>query len=623
MTQNNTQPTPFSRPMSSGRKFAIPAAAKKAFRPAQAGEKPTEQKNISVKTGANINRCYRPRQPFRQNLQTAPKLKIIPLGGLEEIGRNMTLFEYNNDIVIVDMGLQFPDENMPGIDYVIPDISYLKGREKDIRGVIITHGHMDHIGAIPHLMPKLGNPPIYTAPLTAAIIKKRQDDYKDDPSLNIRIINKTDRLQLGIFSVEFFHVNHNIPDGFGIVLHTPVGNIFHTGDFKFDFSPIADKPADIGRIARLASQGALLLMSDSTDAMVPGHSLSENKIQDSMDEIFKKEGGRIIAATFSSLISRIQELITLAERHGRKVAFDGYSMKTNVEIARRLKYINTKRDTIIKIEQVKNYDDKNILIICTGAQGEGRAVLMRIINNEHRSIKIKPNDTIIFSSSVIPGNERTIQSLKDSIYRRGAKVIHNKMMDVHAGGHAQVEDLKMMMSLVKPKFFLPIHGNYYMLKLHGEIAQSVGIDKKNILIPENGRIIELDRNSIKATNKKAPTDYIMVDGLGVGDVGHIVLRDRQMMSKDGMFTIIVIINSKTGQVTQEPDIISRGFIYMKESRALLNETRLRVKKIIAAKTKEKPINWTYVRNNLRDLIGDFLYQKTQRRPMVLPVIIEV
>ncbi len=621
MTQNNTQPTPFNRPTSGARKFAIPAAARRAFRPSQAGEKPTEQKNSSVKT--NTNRGYRPRQPFHQNLQTTPKLKIIPLGGLEEIGRNMTLFEYGSDIVIVDMGLQFPDENMPGIDYVIPDISYLKGREKDIRGVIITHGHMDHIGAIPHLMPKLGNPPIYTAPLTAAIIKKRQDDYKDDPQLNIRTINKTDQLQLGIFSVEFFHVNHNIPDGFGIVLHTPVGNIFHTGDFKFDFSPIADKPADIGRIARLASQGALLLMSDSTDAMVPGHSLSENKIQDSMDEIFKKEDGRIIAATFSSLISRIQELITLAERHGRKVAFDGYSMKTNVEIARRLKYINARKETIIKIEQVKNYDDKNVLIICTGAQGEGRAVLMRIINNEHRSIKIKPNDTIIFSSSVIPGNERTIQSLKDSIYRRGAKVIHNKMMDVHAGGHAQVEDLKMMMSLIKPKFFLPIHGNYYMLKLHGEIAESVGIDKKNILIPENGRVIELDRNSIKATNKKAPTDYIMVDGLGVGDVGHIVLRDRQMMSKDGMFTIIVIINSKTGQVTQEPDIISRGFIYMKESRALLNETRSRVKKIIATKTKEKPINWTYVRNNLRDLIGDFLYQKTQRRPMVLPVIIEV
>ncbi len=551
------------------------------------------------------------------------KLKIIPLGGVEEIGRNMTIFEYENDIVIIDMGLQFPEEDMPGIDYVIPDSTYLNDKAKNIRGVIITHGHFDHIGGIPHLAPKLGNPQFYATPLTSAIIKKRQEDYTDSPPLNINVVDKKDKVQLGKFSVEFFHVNHNIPGGVGVVLRTPVGNIFYTGDFKFDFAPIADEPADIGRIASLANDGALILMSDSTGADSPGHSMSESQIQNNLEEIFKKEEGRIIAATFSSLISRIQEIITIAEKHNRKVAIDGYSMKTNVEIARKLGHIKTKRNTIIPINKANNFPDKNIVVLCTGAQGEGRAVLMRIINNEHRFIKIKPKDTVVFSSSVVPGNERTVQSLKDSIYKRGAKVIHYKMMDVHAGGHAQVEDLKMMINLVKPKFFIPIHGNYYMLKLHTEIAQKLGMPEKNTVIPGNGKIIEATANSLKLTTTKVPTNYVMVDGLGVGDIGQIVLRDRQVMSKDGMFTVIIAIESKTGNIIQEPDIISRGFIYMKESRELVEEARKKIKDVVKQKTKEKPINWTYVRNNLRDILGDFLYQKTQRRPMILPVIIEV
>ncbi len=576
------------------------------------------QKTTTPKKTPAVSTASRTHSP-----RSFQNLKIIPLGGVEEVGRNMTVFEYGSDIVIIDMGLQFPDEDMPGIDYIIPDISYLKKKAKNIRGIIITHGHYDHIGAIPHLVGDLGNPPIYTTDLTAAIIKKRQEDYPNASPLNVQIISKKDRIQLGRFSAEFFHVNHNIPGGIGVVLHTPVGNVFYTGDFKFDFSPIADHPADIGRIAYLANQGALILMSDSTGADKPGHSLSESQIQNNLEEIFKQEKGRIIAATFSSLISRIQELITIAEKYKRKVAIDGYSMKTNVEIAKNLGYLKVKKGTLIGIDKVNDYPDQKVLILCTGAQGEGRAVLMRIINNEHKYVRIKPGDTVIFSSSVVPGNERTVQNLKDSIFKRGAKVIHYQMMDVHAGGHAQTEDLKMMINLIKPKFFIPIHGNYYMLKLHAEIAQKVGIPEKNIIVPANGQIIEANRHQIRLTNKKVPTDYIMVDGLGVGDVGQIVLRDRQVMSKDGMFTLIVVVDKKTGQLLQSPDIISRGFIYMKESKELVEEAREKIRQIVREKTKEKPINWTYLRNSLREIMGEFLYQRTQRRPMVLPVIIEM
>ncbi len=552
------------------------------------------------------------------------RLRIIPLGGLEEVGRNMTLFEYGDNIIIVDMGLQFPEEDMPGIDYIIPNISYLKGKEKNIRGVFITHGHLDHIGAIPHLMPKLGNPPMFTAALTAGLIKRRQDDYPDKKALNIKVVNFESRVNLGVFQVEFFHVNHNIPDVLGMAIHTPEGLVIHTGDFKFDHSPITDKPADIGRIAQLGAQNVLALMSDSTDAENPGYSISEQEIQKTLDVIFLKARGRIIVATFSSLVSRVQQIITLSEKYGRKVAIDGYSMKTTVEIANKLGYIKIKRGTIIRPEQIKNYPDNQVSLICTGAQGEGRAVLMRIANKEHRHVQIKKGDTVIFSSSVVPGNERTVQNLKDQLYRQEANVIHYKMMDVHAGGHAQVEDLKMMINLIKPKFFIPIHGNYYMLKLHTKIAQSVGIPEANTIIAGNGSVIELTRNSISLTREKIPSNYVMVDGLGVGDVGNVVLRDRQQMSEDGMFTIIVIIDSKTGKIIGNPDIISRGFVYMKGSTELVNETKKKVIEIVNKKAvAEHGTNWAYIKDNIRDQIGQFLFNKTQRRPMVLPVVIEI
>ena len=552
------------------------------------------------------------------------KLRIIPLGGLEGIGRNMTIFEYGKDSIIVDIGLQFPEEDMPGIDYIIPNTAYLKDKKDMIRGVIITHGHMDHIGAIPHSMGRLGNPTIYAAALTAGIITKRQIDFPGAPKLDIQIIKKTDKIKLGCFNIEFFHVNHNIPDGLGLVIDTPVGRIVHTGDFKFDHSPIGDEPADISRITEIASKGVLLLMSDSTCAEKPGHSISEKDIQDNLEIIFKEAKGRIIVATFSSLISRIQEVINLAEKYDRKVLVDGYSMKSNVELAKKLKYLKANPGTLNKIGAIKDYPDNKVVILCTGSQGEGNAVLMRIVNQEHKYVRTQKGDAVIFSSSAVPGNERTVQSLKDILWRQGARVYHYQMMDIHAGGHAQVEDLKIMINLIKPKFFYPIHGNYYMLKLHGEIAESVGILSKDIIVANNGSVTLLDEKSITLSKEQVPSNYVMVDGLGVGDVGQIVLRDRQELAKDGMFVIITSVDSRTGKVRGESDIISRGFVYLRESKELLSQTRKKVKEIIEKKSSPgQTTNWKYVKDNIRDKIGQFLYNKTQRRPMVLSVIIKV
>ncbi len=552
-------------------------------------------------------------------------LRIIPLGGLEEVGRNMTIFEYGQDIIIVDMGLQFPDEDMPGVDYIIPDVTYLQGKEKNIRGVVITHGHYDHIGAIPHLMSKLGNPVIYTAEMTRGIIMKRQEDFKDNSPLNIKSVKKGDKIRLGVFEVELFHVNHTIPDSLGLAINTPLGTVVHTGDFKFDHSPVADYPADIANIALIGSKGVLALMSDSTDSQVEGYSISEGSIGKAMGEIIEHTNGRLIIATFSSLVSRIQIIIEMAERYGRKVAVDGYSMRTNVEIANKLGYLKMKKNTLIPIHKVNDYPDNKVIILCTGAQGESNAVLMRIINNEHRFVKVHQGDTVIFSSSVIPGNERTVQGVKDDLYRKGAKVIHYHMMDVHAGGHARQEDLKMMINLIKPKYLIPIHGNYFMLKLHGELGEAVGMKPDQILIGENGKVINFDSKGIgMVTNEKTSTNYVMVDGLGVGDVGEVVLRDRQVLAKDGMFTIVVIIDSETKKIIGNPQITSRGFIYVKENFDLVNATKKVVEKVINDKTSpEMNINWDYVKNNIRESVGSFLYMKTQRRPMVLPVVIEV
>lgn len=552
--------------------------------------------------------------------QTRSSLKVIPLGGLEEVGRNMTLVEYDQEIIIIDCGLQFPEDDMPGIDYIVPDISYLKGREKEIKGVIITHGHYDHIGGIPHILHRLENPPLFATKLTGKIIEKRQEEYPHLPKLDIRIIDPLSELSLGKFQVSFFHVNHNFPQSVGVSLKTPEGTLVFTGDFKFDHSPIADQPADISRLAQIGKEGVLALFSDSTSADKPGYSISEREILNSLEEIFERARGRLICATFSSLLSRIQEIILAAEKFKRKVAIDGYSMKTNVEIALNLSYLKVKKGTLISSQRIDNFSSSKAVIICTGAQGEERASLVRIASGDHKHIKIIPSDTVIFSSSIVPGNERTVQHLKDSLARQGAEIIHWQMMDVHAGGHGQKEDLKMMIRLFNPKYFIPIHGNHYLLKEHAKIAQGLNISPKNIFVLSNGQVLEFKDEKAGISKKQVSTNYIMVDGLGVGDVGEVVLRDRQMMAKDGMMVIVVTVDSKTKRIRREPDIISRGFIYMRASEELIREIRRRIKNTIYG---EATTNWVYVRNKIKEDLGQFLFRKTQRRPMIIPVVFEV
>ncbi|MCX6744666.1 MAG: ribonuclease J [Candidatus Parcubacteria bacterium] len=557
--------------------------------------------------------------------QGGQKLRIMVLGGLEEVGRNMTLMEFGNDIIIIDMGLMFPEEDMPGIDYIIPNISYLKGKEKNIRGVIITHSHMDHIGGIPHIMPKIGNPIIYTARLSAGIIQKRQEEYKSAPKLKFYIFDENSHVKLGAFNVEFFRVNHNVPDSFGVVVKTPVGTIVHTGDFKIDHSPINDKPADLGRIAQIGTEGVLALMADSTDAEHEGYQISEARVGEELEGIFEKATGRLIVGTFASLLNRVQQVITIAEKFGRKVMIEGRSMKTNVEIAHQLGYMKIKPGTLLESENYheKKYPDDKIVIIGSGAQGEQNAFLVRFAEDEHKYLHVKEHDTVIFSSSVIPGNERTIQSLKDTFYRKGAKVIHYKLMDVHAGGHAKKEDLKLFIRLIRPQYYIPIEANHYMLRLNGEIAESLGTPKDHIFIAENGQVIEFTRHGGHLSQEQVPTDYVMVDGLGIGDVSDIVLRDRRVMSADGMIVIIATIDRKTGNLIGNPDIISRGFVYMKENKELIESTRMKAKKICSDTDPKSPAFDDYIKNKIRDDIGQFLYVKTKRRPMILPVVIKV
>lgn len=558
------------------------------------------------------------------------KLKVMVLGGLEEVGRNMTLLEFNQEIIIIDMGLQFPEEDMPGIDYIIPNISYLKGKESWIKGVVITHGHMDHIGGIPHIMGEIGNPPMFMGKLTSGLVKKRIEEFNRCPKLNISEIDENSKVQLGkSFRVEFLRVNHSIPDCFAIIVHTPIGTAIHTGDFKIDYSPVNDKPADLNRIAQIGGEGIMLLMADSTDSTHPGYQVSESSIGDEIGRLIDKIEGRIIIGTFASQLSRVQKIFDLAAKHGRRIYLQGRSMNDNVEIANKIGYLKFNSKTLIQSDgELSRLPDNKVIILGTGAQGESNAFLMKVVNGEHRSIRLKQGDTVIFSSSIIPGNERSIQNLKDMIVRQGAKVIHYAMMDVHAGGHAKQEDLKLMMRLLKPEHFMPIEGNHYMLRAHAELAEQVGIPQERIFVADNGQIVEFTKKGVakaegKITEEKIITDYVMVDGLGVGDVSNIVLRDRRVMAEDGMIVIIATIDSKTGETIGNPDIISRGFVYMKENRELIEKTRMRVKKLVKDHDPRTPADDDYIKNKIRNDVGQFLFKQTKRRPMVLPVVIKV
>ena len=590
----------------------------------------SQKKNFSFNKERKYQTTYQ-KQKVTSSLSSADyknSLKVYALGGLEEVGRNMSVFEYKDDIIIVDMGLQFPEEDMYGIDYIIPNIDSLKGKEKNIKGVIITHGHYDHIGAIPHIMKRIGNPILYTGDLTAGLIRKRQEEYKNEPELNIIQINEKSRIKFGdSFDVEFLRINHSIPDCFAVIIHTDLGTIIHTGDFKIDYTPVNDKPADINRIALLGNDGILMLMSDSTDATKPGYQISESIIGDEMGRLIEKLRGRVIIGTFASQISRVQKIFDIAKRFNRKIYLQGRSMNSNVEIAHQSGYLKFDNRILLSDKDVNKLPDNKVLILGTGAQGEEKAFLMRLANKEHRFLKVKPGDTIIFSSSVIPGNERVVQNLRDILTRQGARVIQYTMMDVHAGGHGKQEDLKLMMRLLKPEYFMPIEGNHYMLRAHAELAEQVGISRENIFVADNGQVIRFFRKgkTVKGvlTNERKNTDYVMVDGLGVGDVSNIVLRDRKMMGADGMIVVIATIESKTGSIIGNPDIISRGFVYMKESRELIEKTRMKVKNIVKSYDIATPLNDDYIKNMVRNDIGAFLFYQTRRRPMVLPVIIRV
>src|SRR3989338_1993075 len=551
-------------------------------------------------------------------------VKIIPLGGLGEVGRNMCVVEYKNDIIVIDVGFGFAEDDMPGIDYTLPNISYLDGKQDRILGIILTHGHMDHVGGLPYLIQRLGNPPIYTANLTRAIAIKRHQEFPHLPELDITLVDPKEhnKITLGQFEIEFFHVNHNIPDDVALIISTPAGRIVHTADFKFDPKPLNEQPADLDFIRSIGDRGVTVLMSDSTNAEKEGKAVSESVIQDNLEVIFKEVTGMLIVGTFSSMINRVQQLVTLSERYGRKVIFDGFSLKSNVEVAKELNQISIKKETQIPISDIDRYPRNKITLIGTGAQGEGRAVLMRIASGEHRYMQLKKGDSVMFSSSVIPGNERTVQRLKDLFYRSGARVYHYGMMDIHASGHAHKEDLRLMHQLIRPKFLMPIHGHYSMMVNQSYIGQEEGIPEENIIIADNGSIVHITPKSWWMDKKMAPSDIVMVDGLGIGDIGSVVLRDRQVLAEDGMFVIVSLIDSKTGKVRGSPDIISRGFVYLKENKELLGHVRRKVKTVVQ-KNSTKPINWTDLKDLIREEVGMYLFQQTERRPMILPVVIEI
>lgn len=541
------------------------------------------------------------------------------------MGRNMTVFEYGQDIVILDMGLQFPEEDMPGVDYVIPNTEYLKNKEKNIRAVIFSHGHLDHIGAAPILLEQLKNPPIIGRPLTLEMVKHRVEDLRHGNAKKLKTIYVKDlqqKISLGSFELSFFQIDHSIMDAVGVILKTPLATIVHPGDWTIEKSSVGRKEINYSHLSRL--KRPIILMLESLGALNDEQSVTEEEMLKNLYKLISQAPGRTIIATFSSQIQRIKQILDYAAKTQRKVALDGFSMKLNIEIARRLGYINIPKDTIISIDRIKNYPDNKVIIICTGAQGEEMAALSRIVSENHKFIKIKKEDTVIFSSSVIPGNERTVQRLKDNLYRVSDNVYHSDIIDVHVSGHSNIDGIKQMIKDVKPDYFIPVYGNHFILKEAAKIAQGTGFPKNKIIVPDNGSVIKFTKGRTEVLKDKAPTNYIFVDGLGVGDIGEIVLRDRQMLSNDGMFVIIAIIDKQTGRVKGSPDIISRGFVYLRESKELLAQTRKKVIEIVEKSTvRGGAVNWVYVKDELRNKIGDFLHAKTERRPMILPVVIEV
>ncbi len=573
-------------------------------------------------------------EPKKQGaaIPTIPEktLRIIPLGGQEEVGRNMTVFEYGNDIVIIDMGLQFPEEDMPGIDYIVPNVSYLKGKEKNIRGVLFTHGHLDHIGAAPILLKQLNYPPIIGRDFTLALIKHKVEDQEKGAASRlktVRVKSLSDRIRLGVFEVRFFEVEHSIMDAMGIALVTPNGSIIHMGDWTITNEPMFPAETEVTYNHLEDLPKPTILMLESLGALKKGMPPSETEVHTNLQNLIRTSPGRIIIGTFASQVRRIAYLIEYAEAQGKRIALEGYSMKMNIEVAKELGYIKVKKETLIPVNDIHKYPDNKVVIICTGAQGEQNAALSRIVTDNHRFIKLQRNDTIVFSSSVIPGNERSIQRLKDNLYRKCDNVIHSDIMEIHVGGHGTIWEIEEIIRQVKATYILPVYANHYFLKESAKLAYKLGYPDKNVFVMDNGHVLEVpekEKGFPHLIAEKADAGYVFIDGLGIGDIGHVVLRDRQVLAQDGMVVITVIIDAKTKNIVGNVQVTSRGFIHVKENFDLVNEAKRKVQKVVKDTTsKDTSIDWDIVRNQIREVLGQFLFTKTERRPMILPVVIEV
>ena len=550
----------------------------------------------------------------------AQKLQIIPLGGLGEIGKNMTVIRVDDEIPVIDSGLMFPDEDMLGIDLVIPDISYLIENKDKIKAIVLTHGHEDHIGALPYVLKKI-NVPVYGTRLTLGILEGRLKENGVDSS-NLHSVMQGDIINVGCFSVGFIRVNHSIPDAVGLSIKTPVGMIVHTGDFKLDYTPIDGKMTDFRRFSDLGNRGVLVLMADSTNSEREGHTPSERTVGAAFDRAFHNARGRIIVATFSSNVHRIQQVIDTAVRYKRHVAVLGRSMVNVVNISLELGYITAPEGTIVDIDEIHNYRMEQMVIITTGSQGEPMSALTRMSMSDHRKVGIVPGDTVIISATPIPGNEKLVSKTIDNLMKLGANVIYGRNQGIHVSGHASREELKLMHNLVRPKFFIPVHGEYHHLVQHARLARELGMPKENIFISENGQILEFTRDKGQVAGK-VTAGMVMVDGLGVGDVGNIVLRDRRQLSQDGILIVVVTMNKQTHRVVAGPDIVSRGFVYVRESEALMDEATARVQQALDRCEDEKVKEWAAIKSNVRDALGRYLFEKTRRRPMILPIIMEV
>ena len=587
------------------------------------------QKDISKKLNKKSNIKFDDKEFDKKEIikdkkinKKTSKLKIIPLGGLNEIGKNITAFEYENDIFVIDCGLAFPDDEMLGVDLVIPDFSYLEKNKDRVRALLVTHGHEDHIGAIPYLLKKI-NMPVYGSRLTLALIKAKLIEHKIDKTADLRLVNPRDTIKIGNkITVEFIRVTHSIADCFAMCITTPEGVVVHTGDFKIDYTPIDNQYMDLQRFAEIGSKGVTLLMADSTNVERPGHTMSEKSVGSELNKIFVSSNKRIIVATFASNIHRMQQIINAAIMCKRKVAVVGRSMVNVIRVGTELGYITAPEGTIIDIDKVGIYPPEQITIITTGSQGEPMAALSRMAFGEHKKINITPEDLIIFSSSPIPGNEKSVSRVIDELEKLGAEVIYNELADVHVSGHACQEELKLMLSLIRPKYFMPVHGEYRFLKHHALIATSIGVAKDNTFIMENGRTLELCDGVVKK-GLQVQSGIVLVDGLGVGDIGNIVLKDRQMLSENGMIIAIIAMDRKTSNMVSSPEIVTRGFVYVKENEELMESMKIVVEEEIQLCIKNKQLEWSSIKNNVRESLSNFVYKKTKREPMILPIIAEV